>query len=50
MPDPTTQSNYLQIISEHVTLDWILDFDAQVISGSVIHHLLVKDDNVKEVM
>jgi leukotriene-A4 hydrolase len=50
MPDPTTQSNYLQVTSEHVALDWTLDFDAEVIAGSAVHHLLVKEDNVKEVM
>ena len=50
MADPTTQSNYLQIASEHVHFDWALDFHARTISGSATHHLLVKEDNVKEVM
>ncbi|KAG6829894.1 hypothetical protein H0H92_003027 [Tricholoma furcatifolium] len=50
MTDPTTQANYLQIATEHVFLDWILDFDAQIISGSATHHLLVKEDDVKEVV
>ncbi|KAG6919449.1 hypothetical protein DXG01_005708 [Tephrocybe rancida] len=50
MADPTTQSNYLQIASEHVSLDWSLDFDTQIISGSATHHLLVKEGGVKEVV
>ncbi|KAG6829889.1 hypothetical protein H0H92_003022, partial [Tricholoma furcatifolium] len=48
--DPTTQSNYLQIATEHISLDWTLDFDAQIISGSITHHLLVKEDGVREVI
>jgi leukotriene-A4 hydrolase len=50
MADPTTQSNYLQIISEHLSLDWIVDFDHSVIRGSAIHHLLVRELDVQEVM
>ncbi|KAF5377203.1 hypothetical protein D9615_006474 [Tricholomella constricta] len=50
MEDPATQSNYLQIATEHVALDWTLDFDSQLISGSATHHLLVKEDDVKEVI
>ncbi|KAG5715728.1 Leukotriene A-4 hydrolase [Termitomyces sp. T112] len=48
--DPTTQSNYLQIATEHLSINWTLDFDAQLISGSVTHHLLAKEDGVKEVI
>ncbi|KAG6849471.1 hypothetical protein H0H93_008198, partial [Arthromyces matolae] len=50
MSDPTTQSNYLQITTTHVSFDWFLDFDAQIISGSATHRLLVKEDGVKEVI
>lgn len=50
MPDPTTQSNYLSIATEHVALDWIIDFDNKLIYGSATHTLLVKDETVKEVM
>ncbi|KAG6919450.1 hypothetical protein DXG01_005709 [Tephrocybe rancida] len=50
MGDPTTQSNYLQIASEHVSLDWFLDFETQIISGSATHHLVVKEDGVKNVV
>jgi len=50
MADPTTQSNYLQIASEHVSLDWTIDFDKRVITGSAVHHLLVKEIDVKQVV
>ncbi|KAG6853530.1 hypothetical protein C0991_003450 [Blastosporella zonata] len=50
MVDPTTQSNYLQIATEHVSFEWTLDFDLQIVSGSATHHLLVKEDGVKEVV
>ncbi|GLB36698.1 putative leukotriene A4 hydrolase, C-terminal [Lyophyllum shimeji] len=50
MADPTTQSNYLQIATERLSLDWTLDFDAELISGSATHHLLAKADDVKEVI
>ncbi|KII94452.1 hypothetical protein PLICRDRAFT_102250 [Plicaturopsis crispa FD-325 SS-3] len=48
--DPTSQSNHLQITTEHATFDWTVDFDQKIISGSVVHDLLVKEDNVKEVI
>ena len=50
MEDPTTQSNYLQIASEHVSLEWTIDFDQRVITGAALHHLLVKEEHVEEVM
>ena len=50
MTDPTTQSNYLQIATEHVTFDWNVDFEDRVIAGSAIHRLLVKEDDVRQVM
>lgn len=50
MADPTTQSNYLQIVTEHLSLDWTLDFDARLVSGSAVHHFIVKEDGVKEAM
>ncbi|KAI0063061.1 zincin [Artomyces pyxidatus] len=49
MPDPTTQSNYLKIHTVNVDLDWTLDFDQRVISGSATHSLAVKED-VEEVI
>jgi hypothetical protein len=48
--DPTTQSNYFEVISEHVALDWHVDFDKKIISGSATHTVLVKESDVKHVM
>jgi len=48
--DPTTQANYTEIHSTHVALDWDVDFDRKLISGSVTHDLTVLKDGVKEVM
>lgn len=48
--DPTTQANYSEIASEHVDFDWTIDFAQQIIHGSATHTLLVKKDNVPEVM
>lgn len=50
MPDPTTQSNYLQITTEHASFDWRVDFQKKIISGSVVHDLRVKEVGVKEIM
>jgi hypothetical protein len=50
MPDPTSQSNYLQISTEHVYFDWNVDFQQKVISGSAVHNLIVKQDGVREVV
>jgi hypothetical protein len=49
-PDPTTQSNYLQIATDHVALDWLVDFDAKIIKGAATHDLIAKVDGVQEVM
>jgi leukotriene-A4 hydrolase len=50
MPDPTSQSNYLQIATEHVYFDWDVDFQQKIISGFAVHSLIVKQDGVGEVM
>jgi hypothetical protein len=50
MPDPTTQSNYLQIVTEQASFNWVVDFQQKIISGSVKHDLRVKEDGVKEIM
>ncbi|KAF8639401.1 hypothetical protein AX17_001526 [Amanita inopinata Kibby_2008] len=50
MPDPTTQSNYLEIVSEHISFDWRLDFETKTISGSATHKLKVIEDGVREVI
>ncbi|KAI0344189.1 hypothetical protein BDW22DRAFT_1427828 [Trametopsis cervina] len=46
--DPTSRSNHLELASEHIDLDWTLDFDRQLISGSAVHTLRVIADGVKE--
>jgi leukotriene-A4 hydrolase len=50
MPDPTTQSNYLQVVTQHVFFDWTIDWTQQIIFGSVLHRLIVKKDDILEVM
>ncbi|KAJ7895862.1 leukotriene A4 hydrolase [Mycena leptocephala] len=48
--DPTTHSNYLQIASDSITFDWIIDFPHQFLSGCAKHRLNVLVDDVSEVM
>ncbi|KAF9014887.1 peptidase family M1-domain-containing protein [Cyathus striatus] len=48
--DPTTQSNYSDVVSQHVHFDWIVDFQAKIISGSATHTILVRKDDIKEVI
>jgi leukotriene-A4 hydrolase len=48
--DPTTQSNYLDIYTTHISLDWLVDFDKKIISGSATHKLAVASSSVNEVM
>ena len=48
--DPTTQSNYTEVASEHIHFDWTVDFKQKNISGSATHTLSVKQDGLKEVM
>ena len=48
--DPTTQSNYLSISTDHVAFDWRIDFPSKIISGSALHTLQVNEDGVREVM
>ena len=50
MSDPTTQSNYLEIVTEHVLFSWTVDFKTKIIEGSALHDLTVKKDDVREVM
>ncbi len=49
-PDPTTQSNYLDVTTEHVEFAWEIDFVYRVIEGSALHTMIVKVDEVHEVM
>jgi leukotriene-A4 hydrolase len=48
--DPTSQSNYLQIATKHITFDWTIDFDNKVITGTATHELIAKFDEVSEVI
>lgn len=48
--DPTTQSNYWEVVTENIALDWEIDFEAQIIKGSATHTLRVKSDGPQEVM
>ncbi|KAF8633192.1 hypothetical protein AX15_001489 [Amanita polypyramis BW_CC] len=50
MSDPTTQSNYRQITSEHISFHWKLDFESQSISGTAAHTLRANEDGVQEVI
>ena len=49
-PDPTTQSNYLDIYTTHISLEWLVDFDNEIISGSATHKLTVASPHAKEVV
>ena len=48
--DPSTQSNWQEVASEHVDFDWTVDFAQQTISGSATHLVRVKKDDVREVV
>ena len=48
--DPTTQSNYLDVYTTHISLDWHVDFDKKIISGSATHRLIVASPGVKHAM
>jgi len=50
MPDPTTQSNYLQVHTTNVDFDWNLDFVNRIVEGAATHTVLVKEAGVEEVM
>ncbi|KAI0825316.1 peptidase family M1-domain-containing protein [Trametes gibbosa] len=46
--DPTTQTNWQDVASEHADFDWSVDFDKQTISGSVTHTLVWKKADVRQ--
>ena len=48
--DPTTQSNYLDVHTTHISIDWHVDFDEKIVSGSATHRLTVVSSGVNEVM
>ena len=47
--DPTTHSNYTDITTKHLSLEWTVDFDKKYIHGSATH-LLIAAADVSEVM
>ncbi|KAJ3889345.1 peptidase family M1-domain-containing protein [Lentinula edodes] len=48
--DPTSQANYTEIATEHVSFKWTIDFANQKIAGSATHDLRVLKDNIGEVI
>lgn len=50
MPDPTTQSNYLQVYTTNVDFNWKLDFSKQILEGTATHTLLAREAGIEEVM
>ncbi len=48
--DTTTQSNIHDVASEHITFNWKVNFDTQVLKGSATHTLKVKKEGAYEVM
>ncbi|KAH9891199.1 peptidase family M1-domain-containing protein [Cubamyces lactineus] len=48
--DPTTQANWKDIASEHIDLNWSVDFAKETLSGSVTHTLVWKKADVREVI
>lgn len=50
MPDPTTQSNYLQVYTTNVDFNWNLDFINQIVEGAATHTVLAKEAGIEEVM
>jgi leukotriene-A4 hydrolase len=50
MPDPTTQSNYLQVYTTNVDFNWTLDFSKQILEGTATHTLLAREVGIEEVM
>ncbi|KAF7797777.1 hypothetical protein EIP86_008978 [Pleurotus ostreatoroseus] len=48
--DPTSQANYLKIVSQHITFIWTIDFTKKVVSGSATHTLKVLQSDVDEVI
>ncbi|GAW02760.1 leukotriene-a4 partial [Lentinula edodes] len=48
--DPTSQANYTEIATEHVSFKWTIDFANQKIAGSATHDLRVLKDDIGEVI
>lgn len=45
-----TQSNYRDISTTHLELDWTVDWQQRILRGAVTHHLVAKTDNVRKVI
>ena len=45
--DNSTYGNVEEIATSHYHIDWQVDFDTSLISGSVVHDLISMVDNVK---
>lgn len=48
--DPASQSNYVSISSEHLELDWTLDVEKRLISGSVEHTIIAHHASLAELV
>lgn len=48
--DPASQSNYLSVRTTHLDLDWSIDWDTRIISGSITHTVQAAHDDVEEVV
>ncbi|KAH9939046.1 metalloprotease [Epithele typhae] len=48
--DAASQSNWHDVVSEHVDFDWTLDFQTQTISGTATHTLRVNTPGVQQVV
>lgn len=48
--DPTSQANYLKIVSQHIDFVWTIDFTKKIVSGSATHTLKVLQGDIDEVM
>ncbi len=48
--DTATQSNYNDIRTDHVSFDWVVDFDTKLLSGSATHNMTVKRNGVKDIV
>lgn len=46
--DNATQSNYNDISSTHINLDWTVDWKSQTISGSIHHIMTVHTNNITQ--
>ncbi|KAF8584943.1 hypothetical protein K439DRAFT_1646747 [Ramaria rubella] len=48
--DPTTQSNYQDISTEHIDIAWSIDFNTKTVAGTAKHVLIAKKAGVQQVV